>query len=1184
MRLFSPIISGSVSMSAGSTLFGTASQALTSSYITGSFFTGINAALSASYASNSTSASYASGSTSASYALTASYASNAIIPNIYITTGSGTDTQVISGSLTISGSTLTARNGLQASGSIDLSGSVTIINGLTVSAGGVTEFQVTNTGTKLGNIVTDIHQVTGSLNVSGSQTNVGNVTVTGSLIASASSHTLIGGTTISGSLTFSFPSGAFASFNSASATYITFTSGTYLRGVVNAVTGNLTATTALPASIVVSASLIPATVFGATGNPLPANKTSSFSLGSIDHKWDSVWAKKANVNAGTIEFFDEVTNASLNTLKTVDALPKDPQDLTKGFWYPVNSGGSSTVVGDFNVYRVPQTFSSSNDPYPVIRKNTRTGFAYQALYNSTQMGDADAAYLSGLGVTINNFRQSLIQSLNIDLVNGNPSYGYVTRPDLYYSPLTSSGLFQTDVTFPWSPTGTNTTASLSIPTSSLNLILSGSEILVLKGNSTEDRPDLTNDIPVAFKLTSSLSNPTYYTQTTQSQWQGGNYITTFYFTSGANATATLQNLATAINTASLYLNNNNISGAFFSGYAKLAMTASYLTSSNPGNLVLRSTKSGSFANNYFAWAPSFTDGIPLFLSGGYTNTPGLVNPGVILYNDTQDTGLYKYGMGIRVIAYTDSGSKPAPYVELGDFNYINNRTRLVIDDRNNYLHLSASSIGIGISGSTINIGNVNDSTINIGTNTDETNNTRVTIGNIRNQDNNRFYGNATAADNGGVTQIVAGPNISISPTNGKGAVTITSTGGGGGGTGSLGANISSSFVSSSTWSFTHNLGNKGVIVQTFDFNWNQIIPQTLTLTDNNTVTISFPAQQSGYAIASLGGNTNTSALISTGSSNTTQTISGSLVINQNLTVLGSSSIQYVTSSQLNISTNIITVNTATPAIRFGGLAVYDSGSTGTGKTGSILWDSQNDQWIYSNPSGSSYDGAVFLVGPRNSTGLGNEASINIGYAVIGDGGHHMTSSAIYSSGSLIRLENNTQVTGSLTISAGITGSLQGTASWANNAITASYALNASGGSGTGFPFSGSATITGSLLISGSGLIVTGSTNIQSLTLQSTLTTYTSSTTSAGVNTLFTQTTSSYNSAFGKYTALSGSNARAGEFVTVWNGESITYYDNSTTDIGSTTNVVFSSSFSGANILLQASASSGWTIKMLTTYI
>jgi hypothetical protein len=42
-----------------------------------------------------------------------------------------------------------------------------------------------------------------------------------------------------------------------------------------------------------------------------------------------------------------------------------------------------------------------------------------------------------------------------------------------------------------------------------------------------------------------------------------------------------------------------------------------------------------------------------------------------------------------------------------------------------------------------------------------------------------FATTASFASNGGVTQIVAGTNISISPTNGLGAITINSTGGGG---------------------------------------------------------------------------------------------------------------------------------------------------------------------------------------------------------------------------------------------------------------------------------------------------------------------------------------------------------------------------------------------------------------------
>ena len=60
------------------------------------------------------------------------------------------------------------------------------------------------------------------------------------------------------------------------------------------------------------------------------------------------------------------------------------------------------------------------------------------------------------------------------------------------------------------------------------------------------------------------------------------------------------------------------------------------------------------------------------------------------------------------------------------------------------------------------------------------------------------------------------------------------------------------------------------------------------------------------------------------------------------------------------------------------------------------------------------------------------------------------------------------ITGSLRVTQGITGSLQGTASFATSAsfaLTASY-ISGSGG-GVGFPFSGSAIITGSLLVSSS---------------------------------------------------------------------------------------------------------------------
>jgi hypothetical protein len=126
-------------------------------------------------------------------------------------------------------------------------------------------------------------------------------------------------------------------------------------------------------------------------------------------------------------------------------------------------------------------------------------------------------------------------------------------------------------------------------------------------------------------------------------------------------------------------------------------------------------------------------------------------------------------------------------------------------------------------------------------------------------------------------------------------------------------------------------------------------------------------------------------------------ISGTLYLN-NITVYGTQSVAYITSSQLNISTNLITVNTATPSIRFGGIAVQDSGST-SGLTGSLLWDSQNNSWIYDNPSGSgNYDSAMVIMGPRNSSTLGSEQGLSCNYLVQGHGHHHTTSSAIFHDG------------------------------------------------------------------------------------------------------------------------------------------------------------------------------------------
>ena len=251
-------------------------------------------------------------------------------------------------------------------------------------------------------------------------------------------------------------------------------------------------------------------------------------------------------------------------------------------------------------------------------------------------------------------------------------------------------------------------------------------------------------------------------------------------------------------------------------------------------------------------------------------------------------------------------------------------------------------------------------------------------------------------------------------------------------------------------------------------------------------------------------------------------------------------------------------------------------------------------------------------------------------SALGGGGGGGTGAGFPYTGSAL-ITGSLTVTGSVNVSQGITGSLEGPASWANKAqevnisdntsyggstfypvfsvntsgttalnvdsqiftynpstniltttssqaISSSYALTASfalnGGGGAAFPFSGSAVITGSLIVT------------STIQLDGSLTDYTTvNSTIVGTNNLYTKATGSYTSAFVKYTVSSGVNSRAGEFITNWNGTTVTYFDNSTTDIGSTSDIVFSSAIVSSEIQVNATvAASGWKIKTLATFI
>ena len=141
----------------------------------------------------------------------------------------------------------------------------------------------------------------------------------------------------------------------------------------------------------------------------------------------------------------------------------------------------------------------------------------------------------------------------------------------------------------------------------------------------------------------------------------------------------------------------------------------------------------------------------------------------------------------------------------------------------------------------------------------------------------------------------------------------------------------------------------------------------------------------------------------------TQIISASVYVQGDLIVQGSSSIQYISASSVSIGTNIVQLNTATPAVRFAGISVQDSGSS-AGITGSILWDSCCNKWVYSNPSGVGYSGGMLMSGPRNTGTLGDETGLTAGYLAVAQGSDHISSSAIFHTGSITCFYGNTIIT------------------------------------------------------------------------------------------------------------------------------------------------------------------------------
>jgi hypothetical protein len=255
-------------------------------------------------------------------------------------------------------------------------------------------------------------------------------------------------------------------------------------------------------------------------------------------------------------------------------------------------------------------------------------------------------------------------------------------------------------------------------------------------------------------------------------------------------------------------------------------------------------------------------------------------------------------------------------------------------------------------------------------------------------------------------------------------------------------------------------------------------------------------------------NSITNIQATTGSNNFvgTQTITGSLYISSDLVVQGSSSLQNITASAVNIGANIVNLNTANPAIRFAGMSIFDSGSIGG--SGSFLYDSQQDEFIFIHRGdGVNITSSVVLMGAQTYNSVGSEIYPTTNRLLKGTGNEHVGDSIVSETNGGIGISGSLSVTGSFVAT--------GTSLWSGSAQLPSGIVSSSAQTIANLPsgvVSGSAQTIANLpsgTVSGSSQVsFTGTTGYSTYINQAVLTT--SSPTFAGLtnNGTYSQSTTS----------------------------------------------------------------------------
>ena len=153
----------------------------------------------------------------------------------------------------------------------------------------------------------------------------------------------------------------------------------------------------------------------------------------------------------------------------------------------------------------------------------------------------------------------------------------------------------------------------------------------------------------------------------------------------------------------------------------------------------------------------------------------------------------------------------------------------------------------------------------------------------------------------------------------------------------------------------------------------------------------------------------------------TLTVNDNVTISGNLEILGSATEVNIQSTTVEIDDNIIKLNAYSPFERYAGFEVMDSGSTGV--SASLVWDSQDDHWMFVSSSGQSSK----LLG-TTAGAYGSESSLSIGSIPVSTGKNTMGDSLLTDDGSVLAYNTNkftvatddgaTLIAGNVTVTAG----------------------------------------------------------------------------------------------------------------------------------------------------------------------